>query len=298
MTKFAVLFILAALLLANTLYTLPQTQQAIVLEFGKPVRTVKDPGLHMKTPFVEDVVFFDNRILEFNAEPKEILLGDQKRVVVDSFARYRIVDPLRFYQSMRDERTLRDRLNSIVDSSLRQVMGGQPLSKVLSGSRSEIMRSITDLVNQQTMGAAAVNNGEGKDGFGVNVIDVRIMRADLPQANSEAVFRRMQTEREKEAKEARAKGEEQAQKVRATAENERSAILADAQKQSDIVRGEGDAEATKIYAAAVGKDPDFFAFYRSMQAYRQVLGNSDTTMMLTPGSGFLHYLDKDPNQSR
>lgn len=305
-----------AVTLLGSVYTVHQTQQVLVVEFGRPVRTVNEPGLHFKKPFIEDIVTFDKRLLEFNAEPKEITLGDKKRLMVDAFVRYRVTDPLKFYQTVRDERIMRDRLNSIVDSSLRQVMGGQTLSKVLSGERGKIMKTITDIVNSKTSGRAlapevvkkieevageaaveavvapAKNEAIPSGGFGVEVVDVRIMRADLPQENSEGIFRRMQTEREREAKELRAKGEEQAQKVRAKAENERTIILANAEKEAEILRGQGDAEATRIFAEAFSKDPEFFSFYRSIQAYQRVLSSDDTTMVLTPGSEFLRYMEK------
>lgn len=299
-------------ILLSALYRVHQVEQALVVEFGKPVATVQKPGLHVKKPFIQDVVFFDKRLLEFNADSREVILGDQKRLIVDAYVRYRITDPLKFFQTVRDENVMRDRLNSIVESSLRQVLGNYPLDVVVSAKRADIMRDITAIVNSQTSGKPLPKKiietlDEGvadkveelaaptvKGGFGVEVADVRIMRADLPQENSQATYRRMQTEREREAKEFRARGEEEAQKIRAQAENERTIILAKAQRESDIIRGEGDAKATKIFADAFNRDPQFYAFYRSLEAYRNVMNGKDTTMVLSPDSEFLRFMEKSP----
>ena len=280
--------------LLNAAYVVDQTEQALVLQFGKPVRVVQEPGLKFKTPFVQNVEFYDKRLLDFVADSKEVIAADQKRLNVDAFVRYRITDPLRFKQTVGNESTMRSRLNSILESSLREVLGSVPLSSVLSQQRAEIMREIRDLVNAQAQGqrisgdaAAAVRGG-----FGIEVVDVRIMRADLPVANSESIYKRMQTEREREAKEFRAKGAEDAQKIRSQADKERTIILAEAKKKAEIVRGEGESQSTKIFAEAFGKDEDFFAFYRSMQAYKKTLGQNDTTMVLSPDNEFLKYMNK------
>lgn len=297
MTLGMLIAIAAALVaLFSSAYVVSQTEQALVLQFGKPVKVEKTPGLKFKKPFVENVEFYDLRLLDFNAEPKEVIAADQKRLIVDAFLRYRITDPLRFKQTVADERTMRSRLNAILESSLRQVLGSVPLSALISDQRVQIMQNIRDLVNAQASGHAAVEGEVAADvpaqGFGIEVVDVRIMRADLPQANSEGIYRRMQTEREREAKEFRAKGAEDAQKIRSIAERDRTIILADARKKAEILRGEGDSEATKIFAAAVGQDEEFYKFYRSMQAYRKVLNREDTTMILSPGSEFLRYFDQ------
>jgi membrane protease subunit HflC len=303
----------ALFILGSSVYVLQQTEQALVVAFGKPMRIVQSPGLKWKKPFIEDVTRFDRRLLEFNAEPNEVILADQKRLVVDAYMRYRITDPLKFFETVQDERVMRDRLNTILESSLRQVMGSVQLQDVLSGKRSDIMRHITAIVNSQASGkplpkkvkqdiekqvgeAAEQVVAQAEDdiggGFGVEVVDVRIMRADLPKENSEAIFSRMQTEREREAKEFRSRGDEEAQKIRARADNERTVLLANAQKKADILRGEGDAQAARTFAEVTRQDPEFFAFYRSMQAYRQTLATDDTTLVLTPKSEFLRYMDR------
>ncbi len=291
-------------ILSNTLYIVEQTQQALVLEFGKPVRIVKKPGLRAKVPFLQNVVFFDNRLLELTVDQKEVIAADQKRLIVDAFVRYRIVDPLKFYQSVSDERIMQSRLNSIVDSSLRQVLGSRPLSSVLSSERTEIMKLITAIVNSTTSGIPLQKVTDGTNpneiktvaeaappgGFGVEVVDVRIMRADLPNENSQAIFRRMQTEREREAKEFRAQGEEEAQRIRSRADRDRTVIIAEAQKKADTLRGQGDAEAIDIFAGVTARDPEFYGFYRTMQAYKNSIKKEDTTVILSPDSEFMKYM--------
>jgi len=261
----------------GSMFTVHQAQQAIVIQLGEPKRVVTEPGLQFKIPFVQSVVYLDKRILAYDSPKQEVIASDQKRLVVDTFARYKIVDALRFYQTVGVEAVARDRLNSIVESSMRRVLGNVPLSTVVSGDRGELMRQIKELVN----GEAA--------GFGIDIVDVRIRRADLPEQNNEAIYRRMQTERDREAKELRAQGAEEAQRIRASADRERTVLLAEARKSSDILRGEGEAEKNRIFADAYNRDPDFFAFYRSLQAYREALQGSDTTMVLTPQSEFFRF---------
>jgi modulator of FtsH protease HflC len=273
---------LAAVLLVlvlSALFTVHQTQQALVLQFGDPKRVVTEPGLHFKLPFVQNAVYIDRRVLDFDAEAAEVILGDQKRLVVDAFARYRIVDPLRFYQSVGDEVRLRGRFDTILDASLRKVLGEVPLFTVLSADRHALMNRIRDLANT-----------EAKQ-FGIDVVDVRIKRADLPAENSQAIYRRMQTERDREAKELRAQGAELAQRIRARADRERRVIIAEAQKEGEITRGQGDAEAVRIFADAVGRDVDFFTFYRSMQAYRDALADDNTSFVLSPDSEFFRFFN-------
>jgi modulator of FtsH protease HflC len=285
----AVIFILS-----NSIFVVSQMNQALVLQFGKPVRVEQDPGLKFKVPFVQNVEFYDRRLLDFDAEPKEVIASDQKRLIVDAFVRYKIVDPLRFKQSVADERTMRSRLNSILESSLRQVLGSVPLSAVISEQRASMMQEIRKLVNEQAMGARV--EGMDKDtttgGFGIEVVDVRIKRADLPSANSEGIYKRMQTERTKEANQFRAQGAEDAQKIRSQADKQRTILIAEAKKTAEILRGEGDGTATKIFADAFGQDQEFFQLYRSLQAYRKTLNAKDTTMILSPDSDFLKYLEK------
>ena len=267
----------ALFLVWNSVFTVPQWKQALVLQFGKPVQVITDPGLHFKLPIVQDVALFDRRVLEFDAPTEEIIASDQKRLVVDAFTRYRIVNPLKFFQTVNNEAVVRTRLAAIINASIRQALGNVPLQDIISGERAALMSQIRDIVN-----------GEADD-FGIDVIDVRIKRADLPEENSEAVFRRMQTEREREAKELRAEGAEEAQKVRAIADRKRVILIAEAKKTAQITRGQGDSEAVRIFADAFGKDVEFFAFYRSMEAYREALGSEDTTMVLSPDSEFFTY---------
>ena len=261
----------------NSVFTVPQWKQALVLQFGKPVQVITEPGLHFKLPIVQDVALFDRRVLEFDAPKEEIIASDQKRLVVDAFTRYRIVNPLKFFQTVNNEAVVRTRLAAIINASIRQALGTVPLQDIISGDRAALMVQIRDIVN-----------GEAVD-FGIDVIDVRIKRADLPEENSEAVFRRMQTEREREAKELRAEGAEEAQKVRAIADRKRVILVAEAKKEAQITRGQGDSEAVRIFASAFGQDVEFFAFYRSMEAYRVALGSEDTTMVLSPDSEFFTY---------
>jgi membrane protease subunit HflC len=277
--------------LFSSIFVVKQTEQALVLQFGKPVRVEQNPGLKFKVPFFQNVEFYSKQLLDFDAEPKEVIASDQKRLIVDAFVRYRITDPLRFKQAVADERTMRSRLNSILESSLRQVIGSQPLSAVISEKRSQVMDTIRDLVNTQARGAAT-EPGEALRGFGIEVVDVRIKRADLPPANSEGIYKRMQTEREREAKEFRARGAEDAQKIRSQADKERTILIAEAKKTAEITRGQGDGEATKIFAESFGRDEEFFKFYRTLQAYKKTLSNKDTTVIMSPDSEFLKTMDK------
>lgn len=270
---------LALFLLINALFVVEQRQQALVLQFGEVVRVIKEPGLKFKVPFIQKVSLFDSRILNLSADEKEVIAKDQKRLIVTAFAKYKITNPLKFYQTVRDENGVRTRLNSILDSSLRQVLGEVPLATLLTGERSAIMKSIQQLVSTQ---AAS---------FGVDVIDVRIMRADLPKENSDAIYRRMQTEREKEAKQFRAEGAEEAQRIKARADKETKVLLAESQQQAQIIRGEGDAISSKIFADAFSQDAEFFNFYRSLQAYRTTMQKGNTSFVLSPSSPFLHYFN-------
>jgi modulator of FtsH protease HflC len=261
----------------SALFIVDQTEQAIVLQFGEFKRAVRDPGLHVKLPLFQNVVYYDRRVLDIEPPTEEVIASDQKRLVVDSYARFRIDDPLQFYQSVGTELAARSRLNSIISASLRRVLGNVTLASVLSDQRADIMKQATEEVKQQAKS------------FGIDVIDVRLRRADLPEENNQAIYARMQSERQREAQEFRAQGDEFAQRIRSVAERERTVIIAEAQRQSQITRGEGDGESVKIYADAFGKDKDFFAFYRSMQAYRDALGGSNTSLVLSPDSEFFRY---------
>ena len=277
LTAFAVLVVAAVVVGMSSLFTVHQAQQALVLQFGNPVRVVQEPGLKMKMPFIQNVVYFDRRLLDFDADAQEVIMADQKRLVVDAFARYRIDDPLRFFQAAGNEANMRARLGAIVNSSLRNVLGQVPFSAVLTSRRADLMRQISEVV---------VNEAKS---FGVSVLDVRIMRADLHPDNSQAIFDRMKTEREREARLERAEGAETAQRIRAEAERDRTVVLADAHRQSNILRGQGDGEATKIFADAFNRDPEFYAFYRSLQAYQKSLADGTATMVLSPDSDFFRY---------
>lgn len=263
----------------GSIFTVYETQQALVLQFGRYIKTVTEPGLHFKMPFLQNVVYIDRRVLDFDAPAEEVILGDQKRLVVDAFARYRVVDAQRFYQSVRDEDGLRRRIDTVLDASLRKVLGDTPLFTVLSADRSLLMERIKDDTNARVKS------------FGVDVVDVRIKRADLPAENSEAIYRRMQTEREREAKELRAQGYELGQRIRASADRERRVLIAEAQKKAQIIRGQGDGTATGIFAEAFGQDINFFTFYRSMQAYQNALGDDSTSFVLSPDSEFFQFFE-------
>jgi membrane protease subunit HflC len=260
-----------------SLFTVKEINQAIVLQFGDPRRVIAEPGLKVKIPFIQNVIFIDRRILSLDPAPEEVIASDQKRLIVDAYARFKIVDPLKFYISVGDERVARSRLATIINSRLRSVLGTQSLATLLSEDRAKQMAIIQDGVNV-----------EAKK-FGLKIIDVRIKRADLPQANSEAIYKRMQTEREREAKEFRAKGAEMAVTITSTADKKVTVLLANAKKQSEIMKGEGDGQRNKIFAQAFGKDPEFFSFYRAMQAYEKALIGGDTSLILSPDSDFFKF---------
>jgi len=260
-----------------SVFVVKEINQAIVLQFGDPKRIITTPGFQVKIPFIQNVVFLDRRILSLDPPPEEVIASDQKRLIVDAFARFQIVDPLKFYISVGNERVARSRLATIINSRLRSVLGTQSLATLLSEDRTKQMAIIQE----------GVNNEAGK--FGIEIIDVRIKRADLPQANSEAIYRRMQTEREREAKEFRARGAEMAVTITSTADKEVTVILANAKKQSEIMKGEGDGLRNKIFADAFGRDPEFFAFYRAMQAYETALIGGDTSLILSPDSDFFKF---------
>jgi len=260
-----------------SIFVVKEINQAIVLQFGDPKKIITTPGIQVKIPFIQNVVYLDRRILSLDPPPEEVIASDQKRLIVDAFARFKIVDPLKFYISVGNERVARSRLATIINSRLRSVLGKQSLATLLSEDRTKQMALIQE----------GVNNEAGK--FGIEIIDVRIKRADLPQANSEAIFRRMQTEREREAKEFRARGAEMAVTITSTADKEVTVILANAEKQSEIMKGEGDGMRNKIFADAFGQDPEFFKFYRAMQAYEKALIGGETSLILSPDSEFFKY---------
>lgn len=267
-------------LAATSIYIVNQAEQAIVLQFGRPVRLVQDPGLKIKIPFIQNVVFYDTRLLNLDPPAQEVVLNDKKRLDVDSFTRYRIVDPIKFYVTVRTEQQAQSKLAEIVNSSIRKILGRITLQELLSEKRTKIMADIS----------AAVKVDATQ--IGVNVADVRIRRADLPLEVLQAINARMKTEREREAKEFRAQGSQEAQKIKASADKEKTLILADAEKQAQIIRGQGDEKAIEIWNKAAGQDIAFFNFYRSLEAYKNALGDGKSSMVLSPDSDFFQFFRK------
>jgi len=263
----------------SSLFTVYQTQQALVVRLGKPVAVVSQPGLHVKAPFIDNVIDVDRRILDLEAPPQEVIASDQKRLVVDAFARYRIEDPLRFYQSLGSINSANSQLSILLNSGLRRVLGEATFIQVVRDQRAELMSRIQKLMDQEAKG------------YGIQVVDVRIRRADLPEQNSQAVYQRMQTERQRQAAEFRAQGAQRAQEIRSRADREVTVLTADAQSRAEQIRGEGDAKRNQIFAEAYSKDPDFFSFYRSMQAYENGLKSNDTRFLLKPDSNFFRYFN-------
>lgn len=261
----------------NSVYVLDQREQAIVLQFGEPVRVVKEPGLKFKIPFIQKVVFYDKRLLNLDPPAQEIVLNDKKRLDVDSFTRYKIVDPLKFYQTVRTEPQARSKLEEIVNSSVRNVLGRITLQELLSGKRAQIMTDISTAVKKDA------------SQIGVSVAEVRIRRADLPIEVLQAINDRMKAERERDAKEARAQGQQAAQQIRATADKESTIIVAEAEKKAQVIRGEGDKAATDIWNEAASDDAEFYAFYRSLEAYRKSFGGEKKSFVLSPDSEFFKY---------
>jgi len=272
--------VLVGVIMFQAAFIVKEIDQAIVLQFGNPKKIITEAGLKFKLPFIQNVVFIDKRILNLDNAPEEVIAADQKRLIVDAFARFQIVDPLKFYISVGNERVARSRLSTIINSRIRGVLGTQELSTLLSKERAKQMAIIQNDVNEEAKS------------FGIKIVDVRIKRADLPQANSEAIYKRMQTERQREAKEFRAEGAEIAAKITSTADKDVTVLLANANKQSQIFKGEGDGQRNKIFADAYGKDPEFFGFYRAMQAYETALIGGDTSLILSPDSDFFKFFGK------
>lgn len=279
----AALLVVLVVLADASLFRVEQTEQVLITQFGEPVRVIKTPGLHVKLPFVQTVLHFDNRLLAFEVPPEEVILGDQRRLIVDSFTMLRISDPLRYYQAVGYvEDALRGRLTSIVQSSLRRVLGNKALLAVLSSDRAGIMATIRDQVNAEMRG------------FGVDIEDVRIRRADLPRENTDAILQRMKSERVRVASQARAEGAEASARIRADADRERTVLLADARATADKLRGQGEEAASRLYAQAYGQDPGFFATWRTMQAYRAAFDGGGSRLVLTPDNDFLRLLQAVP----
>ncbi|BAF88568.1 HflC protein precursor [Azorhizobium caulinodans ORS 571] len=280
-----VVFLIVVIGLYSSAFTVTQNQQALVLRLGNPRPPITTPGLHWKVPFIDTVVYLDKRILDLENPSQEVIASDQKRLVVDAFARYRISDPLKYYQAVGTVEGANSRLATVLNSALRRVLGESTFTQVVRDEREGLMARIKEQVNREA------------SNFGITVVDVRIRRADLPDANSQAVFQRMQTERQREAAEIRAQGGEAAQRTRSRADREVTILLAEANSRGEAVRGQGDAERNQIFAQAYGRDPEFFTFYRSLQAYEQSIKASDTRLVLSPEADFFRFL-RNPQGTR
>ena len=272
--------VVIGVLLFQSIIIVKEINQAIVLQFGDPKKIITKAGLNFKLPFIQNVVYLDKRVLNLDNPPEEVIASDQKRLIIDAITRFQIIDPLKFYISVGNERVARSRLSTIINSRIRGVLGTQDLATLLSTERTKQMSIIKNDVNQEAKG------------FGIKIVDVRIKRADLPPANSDAIYKRMQTERQREAKEFRAQGAEIAAKITSTADKDVTVLLANAKKQSEIMKGEGDGQRNKIFADAFGRDPQFFAFYRAMQAYETALIGGQTSLILSPDSEFFKFFGK------
>jgi membrane protease subunit HflC len=269
-----------------SLFTVYQTQQAIVVRLGEPVRVVTEPGLNFKIPLIDSVIPVDKRILDLENPSQEVIASDQKRLVVDAFARYRIQDALRFYQTVNSVAGANSQLSILLNAALRRVLGESTLTHVVRDERAALMARVRDQLDREARN------------YGIQVVDVRIRRADLPEQNSQAVYQRMQTERQREAAEFRAQGAQKSQEIRSKADRDVTVIVAEATSKGEQVRGEGDAERNRIFAEAFGQDPDFFAFYRSMQAYEAGMRSNDTRMVLQPDSEFFRYFVDPSGKTR
>jgi len=272
--------VVIGVLLFQSIIIVQEINQAIVLQFGDPKKIISKAGLNFKLPFIQNVVYLDKRVLNLDNPPEEVIASDQKRLIIDAITRFQIIDPLKFYISVGNERVARSRLSTIINSRIRGVLGTQELATLLSTERTKQMTIIRNDVNEEAKS------------FGIKIIDVRIKRADLPPANSDAIYKRMQTERQREAKEFRAQGAEIAAKITSTADKDVTVLLANAKKQSEIMKGEGDGQRNKIFAEAFGRDPQFFAFYRAMQAYEKALIGGQTSLVLSPDSEFFKFFGK------
>ena len=281
--KILIITTLALIIFQSSFFTVDQRQQVLILQFGEPIRAIDTPGIKFKMPFIQNAIFFEKRIIDLALPEQEVIASDQKRLIINAFTKFQIIDPLKFYTTVGNSYGLSGKLSGILDSSLRQVIGEVTLNELLTENRGNIMKKIKDAV------------GSSSDIFGIKIIDVRIMRADLPKENSDAIYARMQTEREKEAREIRAKGAEEADKIRAEANKEKTIIIAEAKKNSDIVRGNGESESNKIYANSFGRDPEFADFYRSMSAYKTAFSNDKTKMIISPDSDFFKYFNNSKN---
>jgi len=281
MNKIQTIFIAIVFLItiSSSVFIVDQTQQALVLQFGEIVAVKTSPGLNFKIPFIQSVIFYDNRILDINMEPLEVIAADRKRLIVNAYAKYQITDPLTYYKTVLTDEGLERRFSQVLESSLRQEIGRVELVSLISTKRVDLMDAIKKNANEKA------------PNYGIKIIDVRIIRTDLPQENSQAIFERMKTQHGKEAKQTRAEGAEEALKIKSMADKEKTVILADAKKQAEIIRGEGDAIAAKISSDAYNKDPDFYKFYRTMVAYRKSFSSYNTKFVLSATGDFLSMLN-------
>jgi membrane protease subunit HflC len=279
----AVAAVFVLILASASLFTVTQTEQVLITQFGQPIRPISEPGLHAKVPFIQTVILFDRRLLDYETPGEEVILSDQRRLIVDSFTRFRITDPLKYFQAVGPaEDGIRARLNSVVTSAIRRVLGNETLLNVLSAQRGRIMGTVRGQVTEEMKA------------FGVTIEDVRLRRADLPEENTRAILARMKSERDRIAKQLRAEGAEASARIRADAERDRTVLLADARAQADRLRGDGEGQAIKIYAEAYGRDADFYSTYRTLQAYREAFVNGQSRLVLTPDSDFLKMLREEP----
>jgi membrane protease subunit HflC len=280
LSTIVVIVVVGVLIIASqAFYKVDQIESALVIQLGKPVKAITEPGLYVKTPFVQKVIYFDNRLLIYDATPSAIITKDKKNLVVDNYAKWRIIDPLKYFQTVRNETGAQSRLDDVIFSNLREELGKHDLFDIVAKTRASLMKTVTAKTNKAVQA------------FGIEVRDVRIKRADLPPENERAVFERMRAERQREAKRYRSEGEERALVIRAQADKEKTVILSEANRKSQVFKGEGDAKATKLYADAYSRDPKFFDFLKTMEAYKEVLGENDT-LVLTPQSEFFRYLKK------
>lgn len=282
-TRYAILLVIAvvfAAVISNSFFVIRQSEQALVLQFGEWKRTVNEPGLHAKVPFIQNLLRYDRRTLDIEPPGQQVTLGDKTRLEVDSYARYRITDPRRFFQALQNEQAASIRLSNIVNSTLSEVLAGYNLADILSAKRVEMLTTLRARVRAQA------------EGTGVEIVDVRIRRADLPEETSQPIYARMISERQREASQARAEGQEAASRIRSEADRDRTKLLAEAQREAQSIRGDGDKQGIEILAAATGRDPEFYSFYRSLEAYRNSISNDDTTMVLSPDSPFFRYFER------
>lgn len=282
-TTFLIVLGLVFLVLSSSMFIVKQTEQAIVLQFGRPVETIRNPGLHFKLPFVQNVLTFDRRLLTYNAQPESYLTMEKKSLIVDSFAEWQVVDPLRFYTTVRNETNATARLADLIRSGLRAEFGKRNIEQVVSGDRAGMITELNKVIDRRAQE------------FGIKVVDIRLIRVDLPQKVEQSVYRRMEAERSREAKEYRSRGEEIAEQIRSNADRQKTVLLAEAYRKAQEIKGQGDAQAAHNYAQAFSEDPKFFAFYRSMQAYRKSLGKNDV-MVVEPDSQFFKYYREPGNK--